>query len=117
MALKYLYVPSGYKAGTAYGVLPNVSNADFSFVRGSAGTRVNADGLLESEVTDVPRLDYTDGSCPTLLTEPQRINLAKYSEQINSWGKNFKNESSQHVLTILMIKRLIWQLKINVAIL
>jgi hypothetical protein len=88
MALKYLYVPSGYKAGTAYGVLPNVANADFAFVRGSAGTRVNADGLLESEVTNVPRLDYTNGSCPTLLTEPQRANLAKYSEQIYSWGKN-----------------------------
>ena len=29
MALKYLYVPSGYKAGTAYGVLPNDSSADF----------------------------------------------------------------------------------------
>jgi hypothetical protein len=88
MALKYLYVPSGYKAGKAYGVLPNVANADLSFVRGSAGTRVNADGLLESEVTDVPRLDYTDGSCPTLLTEPERENIAQYSEQIDSWGKN-----------------------------
>ena len=88
MALKYLYVPSGYKAGTAYGVLPNAANADLAFVRGSAGTRVNADGLIESMATDVPRLDYTDGSCPTLLTEPERINLAQYSEQIDSWGKN-----------------------------
>ena len=41
-----------------------------------------------TENTNTPRLDYTDGSCPTLLTEPQRINLAKYSEQITSWGKN-----------------------------
>ncbi|MDB4486508.1 hypothetical protein N9014_00180 [bacterium] len=75
MALKYLYVPSGYMAETAYGVLPNAANADFAFVRGSAATRVNADGLLESEATNVPRLDYTDGSCPTLLTEPASTNL------------------------------------------
>tara|TARA_R110000803_G_scaffold173984_1_gene236638 strand:+ start:772 stop:1977 length:1206 start_codon:yes stop_codon:yes gene_type:complete len=88
MALKYLYVPSGYKAGTAYGVLPNVAAADFAFVRGSAGTRVNADGLIQSEITNVPRLDYTDGTCPTLLTEPERINLAKTSENLASWGKN-----------------------------
>ena len=88
MALKYLYVPSGYKAGTAYGVLPNVANADLAFVRGSTATRINADGLLESMDTNVPRIDYTDGSCPTLLTEPERINLAQYSEQIDSWGKN-----------------------------
>ena len=48
MALKYLYVPSGYKAGTAYGVLPNVANADLDFVRGSTATRINADGLIET---------------------------------------------------------------------
>jgi hypothetical protein len=92
MALKYLYVPSGYKgggsSGTAYGVLPNVANADFAFLRGSAGTRINADGLIESMDTNVPRLDYTNGSCPTLLTEPERINLAKTSENLASWGKN-----------------------------
>ena len=75
MGLKYLYVPSGYKAGTAYGVLPNAANADFAFVRGSAATRVNADGLIQSEITNVPRLDYTDGTCPTLLTEPASTNL------------------------------------------
>ena len=88
MALKYLYVPSGYKAGTAYGVLPNVANADLAFVRGSTATRINADGLIETMATNVPRLDYTDGSCPTLLTEPERINLAKTSEDLDSWGKN-----------------------------
>lgn len=75
MALKYLYVPSGYKAGKAYGVLPNVANADLAFVRGSSGTRINADGLIETMATNVPRLDYTDGSCPTLLTEPASTNL------------------------------------------
>ena len=75
MALKYLYVPSGYKAGTAYGVLPNVANADFAFVRGSAGTRINSDGLIQSEITNVPRLDYIDGTCPTLLAEPASTNL------------------------------------------
>ena len=79
MALKYLYVPSGYRgggsSGTAYGVLPNTAAADLAFVRGSAGTRVNADGLIQSEITNVPRLDYTDGTCPTLLTEPASTNL------------------------------------------
>lgn len=75
MALKYLYVPSGYKAGTAYGVLPNVANADLALVRGSSATRINSDGLIESMDTNVPRLDYTDGSCPTLLTEPASTNL------------------------------------------
>ncbi len=212
MALKYLYVPSGYKAGTAYGVLPNDSSADFDqFERNTFATRTNKDGLLEThqtfgnnlvtngdfatdsnwdksdgsitisggkgnfndtpngyalqqnnfltagkryEVTftvsnyeeggvlvrrpfitpsvnsnglhtvtgiavgssggsddlrfqtlgtttlsiddvsvkevslNVPRIDYSDGGCPSLLLERQRTNICKYSEAANSWVKN-----------------------------
>jgi hypothetical protein len=38
---------------------------------------------------DVPRLDYLGSSCPRLLLEPQRTNLALYSEQFDNagWGK------------------------------
>ena len=85
MALKYLYVPSGYKAGKAYGVLPNEANADLAFVRGSSATRINADGLIETMGNNVPRLDYTDGSCPTLLAEPESRNLVEYSEDFSQW--------------------------------
>ena len=89
MALKYLYVPSGYKgggsSGTAYGVLPNVANADLAFVRGSSATRINADGLVKTMGANVPRLDYTDGTCPTLLTEPASTNLVEYSEDFSQW--------------------------------
>ncbi len=36
---------------------------------------------VEGGITDnVPRLDYTDSSCPALLLEPQRTNLAAQSE-------------------------------------
>ena len=88
MALKYLYVPSGYKAGTAYGVLPNVAAADLDFVRSTTATRINADGLIETMGANVPRLDYTDGLCPTLLTEPESTNLVTYSEDFNQWVKS-----------------------------
>lgn len=39
---------------------------------------------------DVPRLDYTGGSCPSILVEPQRTNVLTYSEQLNdaSWAVN-----------------------------
>jgi len=87
MALKYLYVPSGYKAGKTYGVLPNESNADLALVRSTTATRINADGLIETMGVNVPRLDYTDGSCPTLLTEPESTNLVEYSEDFGQWDK------------------------------
>jgi len=89
MALKYLYAPSGYKGGTAYGVLPNDSSADFDeFERNTFATRTNKDGLIESMGNNVPRLDYSDGGCPSLLLESERTNICKYSEQITSWNKN-----------------------------
>ena len=95
MALKYLYVPSGVKAGTAYGVLPNSANADFSsFVSDTNGTRVDKNGLITDVEANVPRIDYTGGGCPSLLLEPQRTNLVKYSETegivlgSNGWSGN-----------------------------
>jgi hypothetical protein len=38
---------------------------------------------------NIPRLDYTGGGCPSWLLEPQRTNLALYSEQFNNavWDK------------------------------
>ena len=38
---------------------------------------------------NVPRLDYTNSSCPSILVEPQRTNLALYSEDLNNanWNK------------------------------
>lgn len=42
-------------------------------------------------VSGLPRLDYSGGaSCPSLLLEPERTNLALYSEQFDNaaWAKN-----------------------------
>jgi hypothetical protein len=37
--------------------------------------------------SNIPRLDYTNGSCPSILVEPQRTNLALYSQSfIPSWS-------------------------------
>jgi hypothetical protein len=39
---------------------------------------------------NIPRLDYSLGSCPSLLVEPQRTNLVTDSETYSStWGSNF----------------------------
>lgn len=40
-------------------------------------------------VSGLPRLDYLNSTCPRLLLEPQRTNLALYSEQFNNayWDK------------------------------
>jgi len=43
--------------------------------------------IIEVERNNIPRLDYTDGTCPVLLTEPQSTNLAIYSNDFSKWAK------------------------------
>ena len=73
-------IPSAYKASKVYSVLPNNGDGDFTFSRTGTATRVNKDGLIETVLSDVPRLDYSDSSCPALLLEPQRTNTFLNSE-------------------------------------
>ena len=87
-------IPSGYKAGTLYSVLPANGDGDFDFTRASIATRVNAEGLIEQVASGVPRLDYPilNGvvqSCPALLLEPARTNVQLYSQEFDNaaWAK------------------------------
>jgi len=83
-------IPSGYKDGKVYSVLPSNGDGDFTFSRGSSATRVNKDGLIEVLAFDIPRLDYSDGSCPSLLLEGQSTNLLPYSNEFTNaaWSKS-----------------------------
>lgn len=68
-----------------------------------------ADSYLETTTTavyggitdNIPRLDYTDASCPSLLLEPQRTNVIPHSEYLNdsSWVKNVNASVSQNHAT------------------
>jgi hypothetical protein len=83
-------IPSGYKASKVYSVLPTDGAGDLTFSRASLATRVNSDGLIEEVLSNVPRLDYSDGGCPSLLIEPQSTNLLLRSEEFDDvyWVKN-----------------------------
>lgn len=81
--------PTAYKEGKLYSVLPTSGVGDFTVSRNSKATRVNQDGFIEEVDENVPRLDYTDGGCPLLLTEPQSTNFITDSEDISdsAWSK------------------------------
>ena len=76
--------PNGYKAGTLYSIKPTSGAGDMTVVRATTATRVNSAGLIESMANNVPRLDYSNGTCPSLLVEPQRTNSVLYSEQFDN---------------------------------
>jgi hypothetical protein len=97
---KLALIPSGYKSGKVYSILPNNATGDFDFTRQSIGTRVRKDGLIEEVTNDVPRLDWLNSSCPSLLLEPQRTNAFTYSEQFNqsAWFKSSATITTNQII-------------------
>jgi len=73
--------PTAHSDGVLHSIKGG-SVADFDVVRGSAATRVNAEGLIEDIATNIPRIDYTEGTASILL-EPQSTNLIVNSELNN----------------------------------
>lgn len=96
-------IPSGYKATKIYSQLPTDGSGDLIFNRGTSDdqTRVNSNGLIEDVAVDVPRLDYSDGGCPSLLLEPATTNLITYSEDFTNaaWSKTGIGTGSVPVVT------------------
>ncbi len=69
------------------------ANHTFAGCRAQTGFEGSIDNISVREVTevntDVPRIDYTGGGCPSLLLEPQSTNYIEYSEDFtqSSWVK------------------------------
>jgi hypothetical protein len=84
-----IVTPNSVKAGKLYSIKPGNGAGDLDVVRATTKTRTNSLGVIENVPINVPALDYTNGSCPSILVEPQRTNLLTYSEQLNdaSWTK------------------------------
>jgi hypothetical protein len=89
-----IVTPNGYKGGVTtgklYSVKPTDASGDMVVSRATTATRVNSAGLIESVAINVPRLDYTGGSCPSILVEPERTNRLLRSEEFDnvSWNKS-----------------------------
>jgi len=69
------------------------------------GGQLNEGSLKDYQKTEtrlnIPRLDYSNGTCPSLLVEPQRTNLNTYSESFSTAnGYNYQN-SSQSSTTVV----------------
>jgi Fe2+ transport system protein FeoA len=84
-----IVTPNAVKEGKLYSIKPTDGSGDLSVVRATTKTRVNSLGVIESVPINVAALDYSNGSCPSILVEPQRTNLALRSEEFNDayWTK------------------------------
>ena len=79
--------------------IKEMTDADFQFTRTSSATRVNPDYLIETVATDIPRLDYTNGTASILL-ENQSTNLFTYSQDFSQsvWQKNSVGSASAPII-------------------
>ena len=75
----FLVTPNGYKASRLYAAIPTNGNGDMAFTRATTATRVDENDLVSSVASNVPRIDYTGGGCPSILLEPQRTNSIRNS--------------------------------------
>jgi hypothetical protein len=74
--------PNGTKASKLYAIKPTDGSGDLTVTRATTATRINASGLISSVAANVPRLDYTNSTCPSILVEGQRTNLILNSETL-----------------------------------
>jgi len=98
-------IPSGYKDGKLYSVLPSDGVGDFDVTRGSNATRINKDGLIETVSGNTPRLNYPliDGvvsGCPSLLLEPQDTTILAYTNSYTDslWSKQGTTINSNTII-------------------
>jgi hypothetical protein len=79
----------------------NSETADFL----AWGFQVNEGSLKDYQKTEtrlnIPRLDYSNGTCPSLLVEPQRTNIALYSSSFDNaaWNKTQGSGGSAPIVT------------------
>ena len=93
-------IPSGYKAGKLYSVLPSDGTGDFTVARNSVATRVNQSGLIEEVGVNVPRLDYSAGGCPVLLTEIESQNKITNSEDFTTnWTATAASVTANQIIS------------------
>ena len=84
-----IVTPNGRKAGKIHALKPFNGTGDLTVVRATTKTEVNASGVIVDVPINVPSFDYTNGSCPSILVEPQRTNLFLRSSEFENayWSK------------------------------
>ncbi len=85
-----ILTPTGYSKDVLHNVKP--SSAPFGdmthIINVQFATRVNAQGLVETVTSDIPRIDYSKGE-GAILSELQSTNQVRYSEDFSNalWTK------------------------------
>ena len=85
----------GIQFDNYFGVSPSQQAKDFYIWGAQLVEGSTAKDYQKTETRlNIPRLDYSNGTCPSLLVEPQRTNAVTYSEFFSAAnGYNYQNAS------------------------
>jgi len=81
--------PTGYSKDVIHNVKPSESPfGDITLIQNGTTTRVDGNGLVVDNTTDIPRIDYSKGS-GAILSELASTNQVRYSEDFSNalWTK------------------------------
>ena len=81
--------PTGYSKDAIHNVKPSSAPfGDMTLIQNGTTTRVNESGLVASNTTDIPRIDYSKGE-GAILSEVSSTNQIRYSEDFSNalWTK------------------------------
>mgnify|MGYP001251836259 CR=1 FL=1 len=98
-APSFALIPSGFNTAKVYSVIPESGVGDLTLDRShNTATRTNKDGLIETVLANVPRLNYevTNGvvdACGHLLLEMNSTNLVIQSNNFSAGGWSAGNLS------------------------
>ena len=82
-------LPTAYEKDTIHNVKPSSAPfGDMTLIQAGTTTRVNESGLVASNTTDIPRIDYSKGE-GAILSELATTNQIRYSEDFSNvlWQK------------------------------
>jgi hypothetical protein len=82
-----ILTPTGYSDSVIHNVKPG-SGGDMTLIQNGITTRVNENGLVTSNIDDIPRIDYSRGE-GAILAEISAVNQIRYSEDFSNslWTK------------------------------
>ena len=86
------YIGDGTSGTFIWGAMAQEGNVATEYIPTVASIRTKFAGITQDggSASNIPRLDYTNGSCPSILVEPQRTNLCLRSEEFDNaiWSKS-----------------------------
>jgi hypothetical protein len=92
----YTYTGNGVDGILVWGTQVETGSVLTEYIPTIASIRTKFAGITQDggSASNIPRLDYTNGSCPSILVEPQRTNLALRSEEFNNTSWNVASTST-----------------------